>query len=203
MTISEIPEREESPGRVLEFLPGAEAPPFPGQTLPGPSRERFQPLRAGIVNVWQYDEQELRFHDGRLILRGENGTGKSKALEVLLPFLFDADLSPQRLDPFGGTSRTMEWNLLQGGRHESRVGYVWLELARRAGEDEEGPREVYWTLGCGLRASQRVRRVDSWYFLARRRVGQDLSLFSTGKTPLLTPSELVQLRPKLSYIQYQ
>ncbi|HSK75260.1 MAG TPA: TIGR02680 family protein [Thermoanaerobaculia bacterium] len=184
MPIHESPEPGESPGRVLEFLPGAEAPPFPGPNLPGPSRERFQPLRAGIVNVWQYDEQELRFHDGRLILRGENGTGKSKALEVLLPFLFDADLSPHRLDPFGGTSRTMEWNLLQGGRYESRVGYVWLELARRAGEDEEGPREVYWTLGCGLRASQRVRRVDAWYFLTRRRVGQDL-LVSTGKTPLL------------------
>ncbi|HKV06775.1 MAG TPA: hypothetical protein VJ725_01470, partial [Thermoanaerobaculia bacterium] len=179
MSIHDFPEPGEGPGRVLELFPRPAAP-----RLPAPSRERFQPLRAGILNVWQYDDQELRFHDGRLILRGENGTGKSKALEVLLPFLFDADLSPQRLDPFGGTSRTMEWNLLLGGRYESRVGYVWLELGRLAGEGEEGPREVYWTLGCGLRATQRVRRVDSWYFLTRRRVGQDLPI-STGKTPFL------------------
>lgn len=185
MPIHESPEPGESPGRLLEFLPGTEAPPPPLPDLPVPSRERFQPLRAGIVNVWQYDEQELRFEDGRLILRGENGTGKSKALEVLLPFLFDADLSPQRLDPFGGTSRTMEWNLLQGGRYESRVGYVWLELARRANEGEDGPREVYWTLGCGLRASQRTRRVDSWYFLSRHRVGGGLALLSPGKAPFL------------------
>jgi uncharacterized protein (TIGR02680 family) len=150
------------------------------EDLPRPGRERFQLQRAGILNLWQYDEQELRFEDGRLILRGENGTGKSKALELLLPFLLDADLSPQRLDPFGGTSRTMEWNLLQDGRYESRVGYVWLELGRRT---EEGTDE-HWTLGCGLRASQRTRRVDSWYFLTRLRIGDGLALLS-HRTPLL------------------
>src|SRR5215217_4030588 len=111
---------ELSQGGTLGLFPGV-ASPLPA--LPAPAKQRFQPLRAGILNLWQYDEQEFRFHDGRLILRGENGSGKSKALEVLLPFLFDADLSPQRLDPFGGTSRTMEWNLLLGGRHDSRVGY--------------------------------------------------------------------------------
>jgi hypothetical protein len=151
-----------------------------GEDLPRPGRERFQLLRAGILNLWQYDEQELRFEDGRLILRGENGTGKSKALELLLPFLLDADLSPQRLDPFGGTSRTMEWNLLQDGRYESRVGYVWLELGRRTEEGED----EHWTLGCGLRASQRTRRVDSWYFLTRLRIGDGLALLS-HRTPLL------------------
>lgn len=133
-----------------------------------------------------------RFHDGRLILRGENGTGKSKALEVLLPFLLDADLSPQRLDPFGGTSRTMEWNLLLGGRHDSRVGYVWLEMGRRSEETEE---EEYWTLGCGLRASQRTHRVDSWYFLTRRRMGSGLAL-TVHRTPILKD----QLRQQIGSI---
>ncbi|HYU35211.1 MAG TPA: TIGR02680 family protein [Thermoanaerobaculia bacterium] len=164
-------------GGTLEIFPGGAAA---AAALPAPGRERFQPLRAGILNIWQYDEQELRFHQGRLILRGENGSGKSKALEVLLPFLFDADLSPQRLDPFGGTSRSMEWNLLQDGRFESRVGYVWLELGR-CGDGAE----VCWTLGCGLRATQRTRRVEAWYFLTRRRVGRDLFLLSAQRTPLL------------------
>lgn len=166
----------------------APAPPLPAGGLPPAPEGRFQPLRAGILNLWQYDEQELHFHQGRLLLRGENGAGKSKALELLLPFLLDADLSPQRLDPFGGTARTMEWNLLQDGRYESRVGYVWLEIGRRAPPSEiggVGGEETFWTLGCGLRASQRARRVDSWYFLTRRRPGADLTLVSAGRAPLL------------------
>ncbi|HEX6861481.1 MAG TPA: TIGR02680 family protein, partial [Thermoanaerobaculia bacterium] len=169
--------------RVLELFP--EPRRVEEDDLPRPTRERFQLLRAGILNLWHYDEQELRFHDGRLILRGENGTGKSKALEVLLPFLLDADLSPQRLDPFGGTSRTMEWNLLLGGRHDSRVGYVWLEMGRRA---EAAGEEEFWTLGCGLRASQRTHRVDSWYFLTRRRMGAGTGSgleLTVHRTPIL------------------
>jgi uncharacterized protein (TIGR02680 family) len=177
-------ELEPLQGRLLNLPPEA-VPPRPVE-LPSPGRERFQPLRAGILNVWQYDEQEFRFHEGRLILRGENGTGKSKALEVLLPFLLDADLSPQRLDPFGGSARTMEWNLLQDGRYESRVGYVWLELGRREETEPPGePRDVFWTLGCGLRASQRTRRVDPWYFLTRLRIGAGFAVLSPNGTPLL------------------
>ncbi|HEV7515437.1 MAG TPA: TIGR02680 family protein, partial [Thermoanaerobaculia bacterium] len=152
--------------------------------LPAPRASRFTPLRAGIVNIWQYDEQELRFEQGRLLLRGDNGTGKSKALELLLPFLFDADLSPQRLDPFAGNARTMYWNLLQGDRFDNRVGYVWLELGRRL-EDDEGEGEEIWTIGCGLRATRRTQRVDSWYFITRRRIGADLSLLSPQRVPLL------------------
>lgn len=158
------------------------------RALPRPSSARFQPLRAGILNLWQYDDQEFEFHDGRLLLRGENGSGKSKALELLLPFLFDADLSPHRLDPFASTARKMEWNLLEGDLHASRIGYVWLELGRLEGEGAaegpgDAPKEVYRTLGCGLRASRSTRRVDSWYFLAERRIGRDLALLGADRVP--------------------
>jgi uncharacterized protein (TIGR02680 family) len=181
--MDELHEQAAVPGGTLELFPAAA---LAAVSLPNPERKRFQPLRAGILNLWQYDEQEFRFADGRLILRGENGSGKSKALEVLLPFLFDADLSPYRLDPFGGNSRTMEWNLLQDGRFDQRVGYVWLELGRcRESDEESSPEEIFWTLGCGLRASQRTRRVDAWYFLTRRRVGRDLALLSPQRAPLL------------------
>jgi len=153
----------------------------PRRALPEPSAPRFQPLRAGILNLWQYDDQEFVFHRGRLILRGENGTGKSKALELLLPFLLDADLSPHRLDPFAGTARTMRWNLLEGDRHESRVGYAWLEFGRL---DEAGE-PVYVTLGAGLKATRRSSRVDSWYFVTPRRVGASLELVTPARKPLL------------------
>jgi recombinational DNA repair ATPase RecF len=46
---------------------------------------RFQPTRAGIVNLWDYRDEEFVFADGRLVSRGPNGSGKTKALEVLFP----------------------------------------------------------------------------------------------------------------------
>ncbi len=156
----------------------------PSRPLPQPSGSRFQPLRAGILNIWQYDEQEFHFHQGRLILRGENGTGKSKALEILLPFLLDANLSPRRLDPFQGSGRSMRWNLLEDGVHDQRLGYVWLELGRLV--DTPIPSETtaeYITLGCGLQASKRHDDVKSWYFISRRRPG-DFSLLTPGRAPL-------------------
>lgn len=144
-----------------------------GRELPRPQRERFEPLRAGILNLWQYDEQEFRLEGGRLILRGENGSGKSKALELLLPFVLDADLSPRRLDPFTAGGRNMEWNLLEEGRYASRLGYVWLEFGALG---EGGAAPTYVTLGCGLRATESARRVDAWYFVTDLRVGEGLSL---------------------------
>ena len=53
--------------------------------------ERWRLSRAGIVNVWFYLDNEFTLSGGRMILRGTNGSGKSRALEMLLPFLLDAD----------------------------------------------------------------------------------------------------------------
>ena len=176
---------------------GFRAPESPARPLPEPETWRFQPIRAGILNVWQYENQELHFHDGRLILRGENGSGKSKALEVLLPFLLDADLSPYRLDPFQGQGRSMRWNLLEGGRHESRLGYVWLELGRRETPSEGGgfapegstrDHTAFVTVGCGLRATRRANGVDAWYFITDKRIGEGTSQgVANGTLTLLTP----------------
>ena len=44
-----------------------------GGGLPEPSRSRWQPLRVGIVSLWEYDDAEFWFADGRLVLRGGNG----------------------------------------------------------------------------------------------------------------------------------
>ena len=84
-------------------MPTAPAP----HALPEPTRARWTALRAGIQNVWEYDDRRFVFTRGRLLLRGHNEAGKTKALELLFPFLLDADLAPQRLDPFGSTARPM------------------------------------------------------------------------------------------------
>ena len=60
--------------------------------------------RAGVLNVWQYDEQVFDFADGRLLLRGTNGAGKSKTLEMLLPFVLDGDKARMTATGRQGTS---------------------------------------------------------------------------------------------------
>ena len=97
------------------------------------SPARLRPTRAGLINLWDYTEAEFRFVDGRLVLRGPNGSGKTKALELLFPFLLDANLAPQRLDPFSGTGRTMRDNLLFRPGRETVIGYAWmLKRTRKA-----------------------------------------------------------------------
>src|SRR6266542_6502402 len=77
--------------------------------------------------MWDYRDEEFCFASGWLILRGPNGSGKTKALEVLFPFVLDGRIDPKRLNPFAAEDRTMKANLLfRGG--ENAVGYAWLEL---------------------------------------------------------------------------
>jgi uncharacterized protein (TIGR02680 family) len=149
--------------------------------FPLPLSARWQLLRAGIQNVWEYDDQRFVFHRGRLLLRGQNESGKTKALEVLLPFLLDASLQPQRLDPFGSNARAMRWNLLNDANPDVNmsIGYVWLELGRI----EDGvPR--YWTLGAGLKARRSANTVEDWYFMTRQRVDEALRPLDENRVPL-------------------
>ena len=60
--------------------------------------ERFKPSRGGVINVWDYVDEEWAFADGRLALRGHNGSGKTKALEVLFPFVLDGVADSRRLE---------------------------------------------------------------------------------------------------------
>lgn len=147
--------------------------------LPHPVARRFKPLRAGILDVWEYDRQEFWFADGRLILRGQNTSGKSKALVLLLPFVLDGETRAERLDPFGNRSKTMYWNLIDfDPERRSAVGYCWLEFGR---VDDAGAEE-YVTLIAGLRATRNAgRSVTTWFAVTPRRVGVDLDLTADGR----------------------
>ncbi len=145
--------------------------------LPVPGRSRWQPLRIGLVELFHYEQEEFWFHDGHLLLRGNNGTGKSKVLSLTLPFLLDASLSPSRVEPDGDRMKRMEWNLLLG-RYDRRVGYTWVEFGRLA--DDGAPEFV--TLGCGLQAVAGRGRVDPWYFITDQRVGESLHLIGDERT---------------------
>ncbi len=150
--------------------------------LPAPSSERWKPLRAGLVDMFYYDAEEFWFHDGRLLLRGNNGTGKSKVLALTLPFLLDGDLAPHRVEPDGDRQKKMEWNLLLGGRHRhpERLGYAWLEFGRRAADGTTRFR----TIGCGLKAVAGRGIARHWFFVTTQRVGEQLQLLPASRVPL-------------------
>ncbi|QYD69031.1 TIGR02680 family protein [Paraburkholderia edwinii] len=155
------------------------------QTLPEPSLERWQPLRVGVLELFHYDSEEFWFHDGHLLLRGNNGTGKSKVLSLTLPFLFDANLRPNRVEPDGDSGKRMAWNLLVGS-YKRRIGYTWIEFGRR---DREGQMH-YLTLGAGLSAVEGKPSVDAWFFMLAggltggSRIGRDFWLTNQQGTVL-------------------
>ncbi|MEP7099027.1 MAG: TIGR02680 family protein [Burkholderiales bacterium] len=154
--------------------------------LPEPHRARWQPLRLGLVELFHYDSEEFWFRDGHLLLRGNNGTGKSKVLSLTLPFLFDAQLRSSRIEPDGDSSKKMAWNLLMNS-YPRRIGYAWIEFGRI---DEDGtPR--YLTLGAGLSAVAARAQVESWFFMLEgggdeptARIGRDLWLTSDQRVVL-------------------
>lgn len=145
---------------------------------------RWYPTRAGILNIWRYYDETFEFHNGRLLLRGPNGSGKSKVLELLLPYLLDASLKPNRLSTFGGSERTMHWNLMGDGHTgTTRVGYVWLEF-HHPGDEHEPPR--WFTCGARLAATANTKNVTPAYFTTSQRIGLPggLALTRDGGRPL-------------------
>ncbi|MDZ5443442.1 TIGR02680 family protein [Micromonospora sp. 4G57] len=144
---------------------------------------RFAPTRAGIINLWDYRDEEFLFVDGWLVLRGPNGSGKTKALEVLFPFVLDGRIEPRRLNPFASEDRTMKSNLLYRGQEVAHA-YVWMEF---------GDGDSYVTVGIGLRAHRHVDRVTRWHFVTDGRIGVDFSLLDTDDRPLTRRDLIDQL----------
>ncbi|MFJ3440627.1 TIGR02680 family protein [Streptomyces sp. NPDC086081] len=135
---------------------------------------RFRLHRAGIQNVWQYDEQEFAFGDGRLLLRGKNGAGKSKALEMLLPYLLDGD--SRALDATGTGRTTLAWLMLDGFEQTNRLGYLWVEFRAMA----DGGAHRFLTLGVAIRASKSTQKALPTFFVTPLRIGEDLQLVEAG-----------------------
>lgn len=143
--------------------------------------------RAGLLNFWYYDEEEFDFSDGKLLLRGSNGSGKSVTMQSFIPLLLDGNKSPERLDPFGSKARKIENYLLgdkDSGKDES-IGYLYMEFKKKKTEN-------YMTIGMGFKAS-RGKALKSWGFVINdgRRIGEDIFLYKRagGKLPL-TAKEL-------------
>ena len=147
---------------------------------------KWQIERIGLLDFWYYDEQEYSFRDGRMLLRGSNGSGKSVTMQSFIPLLLDGNMRPERLDPFGSRSRKMDnYMLEEGDDREERTGYLYMELKREGSE-------VYNTFGIGMRA-RKNKRLETWYFHIsdNRRIGRDILLYKDKKTKMTcTKTEL-------------
>lgn len=147
--------------------------------MPEPTTVRWQPLRTGLKNIYRYDDEQFLFSGGRLLLRGNNGTGKTRILALTLPFLLDGETRPARVEPDGNANRRIEWHLLMDRWHE-RTGYAWIEFGRL----EDG-QQKYCTLGCGMRAIEGHQGLRArWYFVSSRRIGNGLTLSNEQGEPL-------------------
>lgn len=138
--------------------------------------------KIGLINFWYYDEEEFYFSDGRLLLRGSNGSGKSVTMQSFIPLLLDGNKSPERLDPFGSRARKLE-NYLLGEEEtgeDERTGYLYMEFTK----PQTGN---YLTIGIGVRA-RRGKSLSFWGFAITdgRRIGRDFMLYKDmgGKVPL-------------------
>lgn len=132
---------------------------------------RFKMNRMGFVNFWLYDEEIFTFEDGKLLLRGQNGSGKSITTQSFIPFILDGDRTPSRLDPFGSSDRKMEYYFLGEGQQEESTGYLFLEFKK----EDSGQ---YRTIGIGQRA-RKGAPMTFWGFVLTdgRRIGYDLNLY--------------------------
>ena len=152
---------------------------------------KWQINKIGLLNFWYYDEEEFCFEDGRMLLRGANGSGKSVTMQSFIPLLLDGNMRPERLDPFGSKARRMENYLLEedDGRDE-RTAYLYMEFKR---EDSD----TYITIGIGMRA-RRGKAMDTWYFFIQdgRRIGKDFFLYIDGKDKV--PLSKIELKNRLN-----
>lgn len=148
----------------------------------------YKVTRIGLLNFWYFDDEEFNFFDGKLLLRGGNGSGKSVTMQSFIPLILDGNKMPTRLDPFGTKEKKIEDYLLgpsDGEQKDDAIGYLYMETY-----NEE--KDKYITIGMGLHA-RKGRPTDFWGFAIKdgKRIGIDFQLYkSYSNKVLMTKKEL-------------
>ena len=148
---------------------------------------RWEIKKIGLLNYWWYDEEEFEFSDGRLILRGTNGSGKSVTMQSFIPLLLDGNKSPERLDPFNTRARKIEDYILGYGDDikDENTSYLYMEFCKKQTKQ-------YLTIGMGLRAKKNSGVTFRGFLINDgRRIGKDFYLYKDlGNKIPLTKAEL-------------
>jgi hypothetical protein len=107
--------------------------------LPGAARsDRWQPVRAGLVNLWEYDAAEVWYADGRMQLQGANESGKSTLLTLTTLLLLAGDTSAYNIDTLGQDGKRFRYYVEPTDHPLDRRdttagknrGWAWLEFGK-------------------------------------------------------------------------
>ena len=85
--------------------------------------ERGRFTRMGVVNLYEYGNEVFVFEDGKLVIKGANGVGKSRALELTYPLLLEGNIAEYRVDTTGKQGRPFAWNLSLGDVYPRQVQF--------------------------------------------------------------------------------
>lgn len=134
----------------------------------------YKITKIGLLNFWFFDEEEFNFCDGKLLLRGKNGSGKSVTMQSFIPLILDGDKRAVRLDPFGSKEKRIEDYILgpsDGEQKEDATSYLYMETYNEK-------LDKYITVGIGLR-SKKGRGTDFWGFALKdgRKIKEDFLLY--------------------------
>jgi hypothetical protein len=159
--------------------------------LPEPSRpDRWQLLRAGVVNLWEFDVAEFWLAGGRAQFVGQNQSGKSTLMALTSLILLAGDLGRELVDTFGQQHKTFRYYVEPTGDPQDRResgpatarGWAWLEFARLG---DDGPR--YFTCLLFAQARRGVAGLDTTWAVcdgrARVRAGLDLHQAAAVRPP--------------------
>ena len=148
--------------------------------LPQPHRERWQPLRAGVVNLWEFEAAEYWYAGGWAQLMGRNETGKSSlmALTTLIPWL--ADTSSDKIDTLGRSGKQFSYYVkptgADGDRRDASAsffhGWLWVEYGRIL----DGQEQFFTTLLYASARSATPRVTLEWCTARGSRVRDGLRL---------------------------
>src|SRR3954452_6086183 len=116
-------------------------------------------MRCGLISLFHYANQVFDAEDGHLLLRGSNGSGKSTAMELVMPLLFDGNLSASNLSTSDG-QRSIAYHLLLDGLYSRRLGYSWVQFAQLGPDGSER----WVTLALGVKMSADTRH-DPWFLV--------------------------------------
>ena len=168
---------------VISNVADATVPDVDAPTVTG----RWQPMRAGAVNSWLWNDEVFHFCDGWLALSGHNGTGKSLTTSSLLTVLLDGDTSQKVLAVSGEAAGSLAKRHTAANDREDKTGTWWLEYACR--DTDSG--DVEW-LTCGLWLRVVSGATQRAWFIVPGRVGQHLVLH-TDRQPTSIEDLAVQV----------
>lgn len=164
--------------------------------LPTPALARWQPLRAGVVNLWEFDVAEYWFADGRAQFVGANQSGKSTLMALTTLIMLAGDLDRQYVDTFGQQDKSFRYYVEPTDDDRDRRettsstnrGWAWVEYGRLG---PAGP-EYYTTL-LYAQAKRGVKTLTRVWIVCRGEARIRAGLHLAAGQATTTPAELTRV----------